>query len=272
MKKLVFLFLALTLPVVAAPVTHEIAGLKVSIWEPPTSITGPYPLIVFSHGFHGGRNQSLFLTQALAHQGYLVVAPDHADARGGRGESAHPSFKEAAKWSDKTFHDREEDIEKLLEGLHHSDWSAEIDWDRIGLSGHSLGGYTTVSLAGGWPSWKLSKYKIRAVLALSPYVAPLVGQGDLGHLGLPVMYQGGTLDFGITPSVKRAGGAYDKTAGPAYFVEFRGAGHMAWTNMNPKFHGDINYYSLAFFNRYLKNGPAEPLTQKRGTVAELIAK
>jgi len=51
------------------------------------------------------------------------------------------------------------------------------------------------------------------------------------HLGSPVMYQGGTKDLGITPSLKKSGGCYPKTPAPAYFVEFRGAGHFAWTDL-----------------------------------------
>jgi hypothetical protein len=66
------------------------------------------------------------------------------------------------------------------------------------------------------------------------------------------MYQGGTLDIGITPYVRRPGGAYDLTSSPKYFVEFAGAGHFAWTNVDKSQIPAINRYSLAFFDRYLK--------------------
>ncbi len=48
----------------------------------------------------------------------------------------------------------------------------------IGAAGHSLGGYTVVGLGGGWPRWKDGR--IRAVLALSPYVQPFMAQHSLG--------------------------------------------------------------------------------------------
>jgi hypothetical protein len=54
------------------------------------------------------------------------------------------------------------------------------------------------------------------------------------------MYQGGTRDIGITPSLKKSGGCYPKTAAPAYLVEFEGAGHFAWTDLTGNHHELIN--------------------------------
>jgi predicted dienelactone hydrolase len=126
---------------------------------------------------------------------------------------------------------------------------------RIGVAGHSLGGYTALGLAGAWPSWK--DPRIKAVLALSPFCSPYVQRGALGQMDVPVMYQGGTVDLGITPTVKRLGGAYQRSSAPRYFVELQGAGHLAWTNLNPNFQDLINRYSVAFFDRYvgLQPGP-----------------
>ncbi len=39
---------------------------------------GSFPLVVFSHGFAGFRDQSTFLTSAMASWGFVVAAPDHA--------------------------------------------------------------------------------------------------------------------------------------------------------------------------------------------------
>lgn len=40
-------------------------------------LPGPFPLIVFSHGNSGYREQSTFLTTRLARAGFVVAAPDH---------------------------------------------------------------------------------------------------------------------------------------------------------------------------------------------------
>src|SRR5262245_6953359 len=75
---------------VAAGDTLQIAGLSVAVWRPPAP-RGAVPLILFSHGFGGCATQSTFLTGALADAGYLIIAPNHADARcGGRSARAQP--------------------------------------------------------------------------------------------------------------------------------------------------------------------------------------
>ena len=101
-----------------------------------------------------------------------------------------------------------------------------LDWKRVGLAGHSLGGYAGLGMAGGLPGWKDAR--IRAVLALSPSVRPLLAQHALAGISVPVMYLGGTKDPEVTPYVGEAGGAYDQTRAPKYFVEFdRRAEHMS---------------------------------------------
>jgi pimeloyl-ACP methyl ester carboxylesterase len=82
-----------------------------------------------------------------------------------------------------------------------------------------------------WPGWKLDG--VKAVLALSANVQPFLVRGTLAGLGAPVMYQGGTLDFGITPALHKAMGAYDLSPMPKYYVELKGAGHFAWTDFAP---------------------------------------
>jgi len=63
----------------------------------------------------------------------------------------------------------------------------------------------------------------------------------------------------VPPYVRRSGGAYDLTAAPKYYIEFSGAGHFAWTNLNKSYQSIINDYAVAFFDRYLKGTP-DPLT------------
>ncbi len=97
---------------------------------------------------------------------------------------------------------------------------------------------------------------MRAILALSPYDQPFLAHDTLGGLGAPVLYQGGTLDLGITPSIEKPDGGYDASPSPKYFVEFFGAGHLAWSNLGPLPPRDgIVGYSLAFLDHSV-NGTA----------------
>jgi len=241
-----------------------LAGRDVAVWKPAGAASKVgYPLILFSHGYTGCNTQSVFLMEALAQAGYLVLAPNHKDATCGTAREAwypgkrlanHPQepFRDPAKWSDATYKNRADDIESILNAVlrQGSFQGVFIDRRHIGVAGHSLGGYTALGLAGGWPAWK--DRRIKAVLALSPHCSPFVLKGDLGHLSLPVMYQGGTRDLGETPVVKRSGGGYDLSSAPKFYVEFDGAGHFAWTDLNKKYQQLINAYSVAFFDRYLK--------------------
>ncbi|MGA2431698.1 MAG: dienelactone hydrolase family protein [Candidatus Acidiferrum sp.] len=273
MKKLILVILAFAVFLAAARfaarhavgaaeenVKHiSVAGRDVALWAP---IGAPpargYPLVLFSHGFTGCNTQSIFLMEAFAKAGYFVLAPNHKDAHCGSarhsGSFGRPEkpLGDPQKWSDATYRDRRDDIEAVLDAAlaEKSFQGVTVDPGRVGISGHSLGGYTALGLAGAWPSWR--DPRIKAVLALSPYSNPYVANGDLAHLNVPVMYQGGTLDLGITPEVRRLNGAYDLTSRPKYYVEFDGAGHLAWTGLNRTYHESIDAYSVAFFDRYLK--------------------
>jgi len=265
MKKLALLLLLTASYLQAAESsTHlTIAGRDVAVWKPSGSAPASgYPLILFSHGFSGCNTQSVFLMEALARAGYLVVAPNHQDARCGSNHphgALHPEepFRDDSKWSDATYRDRADDIRVVLDAVlvGKSFQEVRVDRERIGMAGHSLGGYTALGVAGAWPSWK--DRRIKAVLALSPYCSPYVRSGDPGHMDVPVMYQGGTRDWGVTPTVRRLNGAYDASSAPKYYVEFDGAGHFAWTDLNKHYQELIDAYSVAFFDRYLL-GKADP--------------
>jgi predicted dienelactone hydrolase len=271
MDRFAFLLLCLGVPSLGAHIS--IAGKDVALWKPGGAPPAQgYPVVLFSHGFGGCNTQSTFLMDALAEAGYFVLAPNHPDARcgsarnGGAGWRPEEPFRKEAEWSDATYHGRATDLQSVLDAVlrEKTFQGVPVDSSRVGLAGHSLGGYTVLGLAGAWPSWKDSR--VKAVLALSPYCSPYVLKGDLRHLNVPVMYQGGTLDLGVTPTVQRLNGAYDVSAGPKFYVEFEDAGHLAWTNLNKRFQELIDRYSVAFFDRYLKGNsapdPLQPLTQK----------
>jgi predicted dienelactone hydrolase len=252
-----------------------IAGLKVAVWRPPT-VKQPMPLVIFSHGFKGRNTQSRFLMLALTKAGYLVMAPDHDDATALGIQGTEPPevpFHKATDWSETTYKKRGQDIQNLLTALHKDkDWNERIDWSKLALCGHSLGGYTVLGLAGAWPSWQIPN--IKAVLALSPYCEPFIAHDTLSGIKIPVMYQGGTRDFGITPSVKRSNGAFAKTGTPSYFIEFDKMGHLGWTgfNQNTQQKELIDFYSIAFLDKYVKGDKSVRLDEKKEGVAELISK
>lgn len=244
---------------------------------PPTHACGAVPLVVFSHGYLGCALQSVALTEELARHGYVVAAPDHADAalchitkHGARVPApAQPSILKPDAWTEATRADRRADLAAVIDRLL-ADWRDLIDAQRIGLMGHSLGGYTVVGMAGGWPAWRDAR--IRAVVALSPYVMPFQVGHTLEGVEVPLMYQGGSGDVGITPFLLGPHGAYAQAHAPAYLLVLRAAGHFAWVNCGRESstvdclaHVDnarlSARYAIAFFDRYLKDRPTRELEQ-----------
>lgn len=236
-----------------------IARREVMVWEPEGK--GPFPVILFSHAFNACAGQSEFLTTLLARKGYLVLAPNHADSRcltRRRFPAMKPEerFKEPRNWSEDTYRDRGADLKAIAAELKNDPkWKDRADTGRLGLAGHSLGGYTALGLAGAWPGWHMPE--VKAVLALSPYATPFMTRHTLGGLKAPVMYQGGTRDVGVTPAIVRPGGAYDQSPSPKYLVKFTFAGHLAWTDVQQNRHKAVTAYALAFFDHHVKGLPAD---------------
>lgn len=242
----------------------------VEIWLPPEfqSSERQWPVLIYSHDFGGCGRSAQPLMQFLADQGYLVLAPDHADAncrgrmamsRGTRDWPEKP-FRTPEAWSDKTESDRKDDVLFALSSmLDDRRYKNYVDLHRVGLIGHGLGGYTVLGIAGAWPSWKDRRFK--AVLAFSPYVAPYLKSGGIRRLEVPVMYQGGTLDKENTPSLRRKNGAYEQTTAPKYFIELEGASHAVWADIPMKYNAVITKTALQFFTRHISGDAMEVLPE-----------
>src|SRR5579859_2209792 len=145
----------------------------------PLTDCGTFPLVIFSHGLFGCGDQSIFFTETLARSGYIVVAPDHKDALlcsvdgtiGDFSTATESPIMKPETWTDASYQDRKDSIETVLDGaLQDSLLHPLIDVQRIGIAGHSLGGYTALAMVGGWASWKDSRFK--AALLMSPYSLP----------------------------------------------------------------------------------------------------
>jgi len=233
---------------------------------------GRFPLIVFSHGWTGCATQSTFFTEELARHGYVVAAPDHTDALCSADGSLSPrfispdvSFSRPELWNDSTHADRRTDVRRTIEWMLQAIlFRNQIDPDKIGAVGHSLGGYTVLGVAGGWQSW--TDDRIKVALLFAPYAAPFLVHDRLASVAVPVMYQSADGDVLITPSAVR--NAYERSRAAKYYARLHGGTHLDWTNIlcvgtlriadclaarpNARL---INAYAFAFLDRYVKGQP-----------------
>ncbi len=120
---------------------------------PPTSkdaafISDKFPLILLSHGTGGNRISQMWLAIELASSGFIVAAVDHY------GNTLDHKIPEnfVKVW------DRPLDISFAIDNLlNASKFSSIIDPESIGVAGFSLGGYTSIALAGGVLNYELLK-------------------------------------------------------------------------------------------------------------------
>ena len=244
--------------------TAQIAGLNVALWLPGGAGGGaqPRPLVLFSHAFGGCKTQSGYLMRALADRGMVVAAPDHRDALSPCDSANRPpaslatlpsSLTNQANWNPSLYQDRRDDLRNLRAAIEQGGTPAgQVDPARVVMIGHSLGGYTALGLAGGWPSWHGSD-SIAAVVALAPFVQPfLTGGGTLGAISVPVLLQGGTSDEAI-PAPLLEGEAYRalRSGSPACLVMYQGANHFAWTSLDARHHQATAAAAVAFLDDVL---------------------
>jgi dienelactone hydrolase len=126
---------------------------------------GTFPLIVFSHASGQHRRGATFLCTHLASHGYVVAAMDHSETVAAElsrreGETA----EQKAARIEAVIASRVPDVRFLLDHLLGSAaWpsDAHVDPTRIGIVGHSFGGWTALATPEVEP-------RIQAIVALAP--------------------------------------------------------------------------------------------------------
>jgi predicted dienelactone hydrolase len=126
--------------------------------KPPAP--GAHPLIVFSHGTGGsslGHHDSL---TALARAGFVAAAVEHP----------RDNYRDDSGFAtDLQLIGRPHHIVALIDALlAHSTIGPIVDGGRVGMVGHSAGGYTALLIAGAVPNFALAK-AYREAVASDPY-------------------------------------------------------------------------------------------------------
>ena len=171
---------------------------------------GKHPLVMLSHGRGSNPLQYAWFAEALAARGYIVAAPYHYRANTYDATIAYLANK---LWQ------RPVDISLIVTDLLADPvWGKAIDPDRIGIAGHSQGGFTSLWIGGakvnrdkylafqqGWrnnqavpqyqrdelpldpePALSVHDPRIKAVFAMAPGIIKAFGMDEAGLAELKV--------------------------------------------------------------------------------------
>jgi predicted dienelactone hydrolase len=219
----------------------------------PHLAKGPYPLIVWSHGYTGSALNVAYLAEALAERGYVVAAVDHNDPFtpvrltgvadlatseivGRQKKVANRLLAERPTLDHAKYAYRPKELTLTIDKLLTESANAEspyhglVNADRIGAGGHSMGGYTVMAMTGCLASRKADK-RIKAVALHSP-AAWMWSKEDYARMKVPVMLMVGQGEMALKRTrLIDVDMAMANMPGPLWRLEIRDAHHGTFTDL-----------------------------------------
>ncbi len=174
----------------------------------PISQKGPFPVVLFSHGYGGYPEQSSFLTDHLATWGFVVVAPDHRS----RDLKAVISGTTGQGQDDITDLTQALAVTTFLNADPNDMFDHKLDLSRVATLGHSAGGGAAITFAADTAA-------VKTFVALAP--AP----------GTLPKHKNGLIMQGTSDKVVNPGGTkklYANLGGPKRLILIDKAGHNAF--------------------------------------------
>ncbi len=202
-----------------------------------------YPLIIYSHGYNAHGLWDLAHLKLLASQGYIVAALQHGDGR---------------NYFQCTLAERPLAVTRLLDYLLADPvFGPAIDRERIGISGASLGGYTTLAVAGGGyygnPLVPADK-RFRAAFGLVPLVGGVYNLNPFGtnyaalaNVKCPFFAVYAENDTNVPKSTVEA--ALPMLQGNVAAVRLAGETH----GLSGAANAEAQTYEILFFNAWLRD-------------------
>lgn len=270
-------------------------------------VSTPAPVIVISHGLGSDRTSFAYLATQLASYGFAVAVPEHPGSNaeqlrsllsGRAGEVARPN----------EFINRPLDVKYLLDQLQilqQQDSDYNLNLQQVGVIGQSFGGYTALALAGAnlnfqelrtqcqqlnesWNAslllqcralelpdvqYNLRDRRIKAVIAINPFMSSVFGESSIKQIQTPVMIVSSSTDT-IAPALPEQIQPFTwLNTQQKYLVILNGATHFSTIGevdpatepftlpaqaigVNPEIARQyMQMLSVAFFETYLANAP-----------------
>ena len=205
---------------------------------------GPFPLVVFGHGFAVTPAFYARMLQSWARAGYVVAAPvfplENTDAPGGPDESDLTNQP-----ADMSFV-----ISRILAAGSSGSGplAGLVDSTHIAVAGQSDGGDTALAVAYD-PSYR--DPRVSAAVILSGAEIPGIGGFAFSAGSPPLLATQGTADTVNPPSATSA--FFDAASRPKYLLRLLGAEHLPpYSAQQPQL-GIVEGVTIAFFDGYLKH-------------------
>ena len=177
---------------------------------------GPYPLILFRHGYAGYRDQSTFLTTHLASWGFVVASPDQREIglEFLGGIAGKPDVPRDAQEVMRSTVDLVRSENDSTTSVLHS----IVKPGKIGVTGHSMGGFASAQFA--------SQPDVGVYV---PLAAGIGNDGDteaaaVKPANVPSLFMFGSIDTVVPPETTRA--AFAAAEPPTRLVVLGGSGHL----------------------------------------------
>ena len=213
---------------------------------PAASGYGPFPLVIFGHGFAVTPALYARMLQSWARAGYVVAAPafplENADAPGGPDESDLVNQP-----VDMSFV-----ISRMLAAsrARSGPFAGLIDPTQIAVTGQSDGGDTALAVA--YDS-TFRDSRVKAAVILSGAEIPGVGGFTFPPGSPPLLATQGTADTVNPPSATNA--FFDAAQRPKYLLSLIGAEHLPpYSDQQPQL-TIVEHVTIAFLDGYLKHRP-----------------
>jgi dienelactone hydrolase len=211
----------------------------------PARLAGPFPLIVFGHGFIEYPGLYAPILDAWARAGYVVAAPvfplSNPGAPGGATEADLPNQPADMSFIISRMLSASRAAGGVLSGL--------IAAKEVAVAGQSDGGDTALAVAYD-PPYKDSR--VDAAVILSGAEIPSVSPFTIAPGGPPLLATQGTADVINPPSYTSA--FYDPAPAPKYLLQLLGASHLPpYSTEEPQLR-IVEQVTTAFLDGALKHG------------------
>jgi predicted dienelactone hydrolase len=239
-------------PTAAAAKRVTIGRFDTVAAEDAAPAPGRFPLLIFSHGMSSLPELYLWLFEGLAARGFVVAGV------------AHPRDNyndKSGSFGDAELVERTRHVTALIDGmLSDTLLASNIDASKIGIVGHSAGGYTALLAAGGRPDFTqfvgtrcrrgpsqppdgprfnhdpaalpVADPRVRAAAAMAPGFGCLFDRDGVSAIHVPVRFYQADDDEVLQRGFNATAFAELFTP-PAEVVRFANAGHFVFLNTCP---------------------------------------